>query len=48
MIQKAAIEMLIGLATGMIAMKTVVTKGSVIGVVNINRDDMYKEMASME
>ena len=38
----AAVGVLIGLAGGVIAMKTVAAEDLVVGAVNINRDDMYK------
>ena len=47
MTQKAAVGVLIGLAAGVIAVKTVAAEGPVVGVVDVDRDDMHREMASM-
>lgn len=48
MTQKAAVGELIGLVVRMMAVKMVVAESSVVGAVNVDRDDMYKEMTWMK
>ncbi len=47
MTQKAAIGVLIGLAAGVIFVKTVVAQGLIMGAVDVNWDNMHREMTSM-
>ena len=42
--QKAVVRVLIGLVAGMIAMKIVVAETFIVEAVDINRNDIYREM----
>lgn len=48
MIQKSAIGILISLTVGVIIMKIIVAENLIVEVVDINQDNIYREMTLMK